>query len=604
MKKSVFRYSLVLLCCMFSFSFIHAQRNSSLKISSIELGHPVPGIPYYHFKAELELAQPSIIEVEASVNGETLRLVDLYRGDRPKDLDKPSFIHRPPSGYAMAYDNNRYQNPLITGWVRWEPGENYEVTITVRLKQSVHQSSNDRFVSATATLTGPDQGDFFDPAWKNYKSIVVSETAGIDRQNEPVEVLLPFYPDEAWDLKREIRVMAVNPDDFSLREVPSQVFDIQEYLVADDMAPLEEGHPEREIPLWMPTTTCKLAFLADVPARTSRVFLVFYNNLDAMAKTYHTDLITQGELPGLRIENEHYNIVLHPRSGHLEQFALKSKPEYPLFHRMETNGAIHWNPGIYVPPRAWTHTADWKLEQNMHSVSGPVLTTSEVWGALRGVPEADASVRYDFYPGVPYFINTTSMRINETVQTLALRNASIVFKRELMKYAAWYDVVRDEVITFDVSNLADLTELIVDADVPWITFYDEEAGVGFAGINLEFATTGVESRPRLLNPYMYVNVGPWLYWSRALSLSFGSSNMQQVIPAMKGSMFMEKWAYLIYETDKEIPYNPVFEWKDKLNNPLKIQLVEEVDQRVSRSLIEVYMDDGKSGWEERDTGRH
>ncbi len=605
MKKSVFQYSKFLFGCMVLFLFINANSYSqSVNISHIELGHPVPGIPYYHFKAGLELSEPSIIEVEASVNGETLRLVDLYRGDREKDLDRPSFVHRPPSGYAMAYDNNRYQNPLITGWVRWEPGENYEVTITVRLKQSVHQSDNDRFVAVTANLTGPDKGDFFDHAWKNYKSVVVSETAGIDRQNEPVEVLLPFYPDEAWDLKREIRVVAVNRDDFSLREVPSQVFDIQEYLVADDMAPLEEGHPEREIPLWMPTTTCKLAFLADVPARTSQVFLVFYNNVDAMANTYHTDLVVQGELPGLRIENDHYNIVLHPRSGHLDQFTLKSKPEYPLFHRMETNGAIHWNPGIYVPPRPWTHTADWKLEQNMHSVSGPVLTTSEVWGALRGVPEVDASVRYDFYPGVPYFINTTSMRINETVQTLALRNASIVFKRELMKYAAWYDVIRDEVITFDVSNLADLTELIVDADVPWITFYDEEAGVGFAGINLEFATAGLESRPRLLNPYMYVNVGPWLYWSRALSLSFGSSNMQQVIPAVKGSMFMEKWAYLIYETDKEIPYKPVFEWKDKLNNPLKIQLVEEVDSRVSRSLIEVYMDDGKSGWEERDTGRH
>jgi len=47
----------------------------------------------------------------------------------------------------------------------------------------------------------------FDPAWKNYKSIVLSETAGISRTAEPVEVLLPFYPDEAKDLKRIIRVV-------------------------------------------------------------------------------------------------------------------------------------------------------------------------------------------------------------------------------------------------------------------------------------------------------------------------------------------------------------------------------------------------------------
>ena len=327
-------------------------------------------------------------------------------------------------------------------------------------------------------------------------------------------------------------------------------------------------------------------------------------NEKAMAKTYQTDLRVQGELPGLSIDNNYYSAVLHPNSGHLDQITLKTKPEDPLFHRMETNGAIHWNPGIYVPPRAWTHTADWKHDQNMHSISGPVLATSEVWGALRDMPEVDASVRYEFYPNVPYFISTSNMRINETVQTIALRNAEIVFKRELMTHAAWYDVIRDEVITYDVGNMADLTDLKMEADVPWITFYNSETGIGFAGIKLEYANAGLESRSRLLNPYFYITGGPWIYWARALSLSFLASNMQQVIPATKGSMFMEKWAYLVYETENEIPYQQVLDWQKQLTNPLRVQLVEEVDKRVSKSLIEIFMDEGKSGWEERDTGKH
>ena len=69
-------------------------------------------------------------------------------------------------------------------------------------------------------------------------------------------------------------------------------------------------------------------------------------------------------------------------------------------------------------------------------------------------------------------------------------------------------------------------------------------------------------------------------------------------------MFTEKWAYLVYETDKGRPYEPVFEWEKRLKNPLRLQLVEEVDERVSKSLIEVFMDEGKSGWEERETGKH
>jgi hypothetical protein len=605
MKKSIFQYSIILFCCLFLNVLANAKdKTNSLKITHIELGYPVPGIPFYHFKAQLELNQPSIIEIEAVVNGKTLRFVNLYRGDVEQEVDKPAFIHRPPSGYALSQDNALYKTPEITGWLKWQPGQDYEIKITVRLKQSAQPSDKDKFVSASAKLTAPNGSQVFDNAWKNYKSVVLSETAGIDRKNEPVEVLLPFYPDEVNDLKREIRVMAVNPRDYSLTEVPSQVFDIQEYLKKDDLSPLEEGQPERHIPLWMPTVTCKVAFLAEVPAKTSRVFLIFYNNDKAMAKSYQTDLRVQGELPGLSIDNDHFNIVLHPNSGHLDQITLKKKSDTPLFHRMETNGAIHWNPDIYAPPRPWAHTADWKHDQNMHSMSGPVLSTSEAWGAMRETTGVDASVRYDFYPGVPYFISTSSMRINETVQCLALRNAEIVFKRELITHAAWYDVIRDKIITYDVGNLAELTELRMEADIPWITFYDKEKGVGFAGINLEYANSGLESRSRLLNPFFYITVGPWVYWARALSLSFVASNMQQVIPAMKGSMFKEKWAYLVYETDKEIPHKPVLDWKDRLMNPLRIQLVEEVDERVSKSLVEVYMDDGKSGWEERETGKH
>jgi len=80
--------------------------------------------------------------------------------------------------------------------------------------------------------------------------------------------------------------------------------------------------------------------------------------------------------------------------------------------------------------------------------------------------------------------------------------------------------------------------------------------------------------------------------------------MQQTIPALKGSHFHEKWAYLTYEIDKNTPWKPVLEWTKRLTNPLRIKLEEEVDDRVSRSLVEIYMDEGKSGWEERETAKH
>ncbi len=604
-KYRLFRTITFLFLLFFGTLELHSAPKEELKIGKMELGYPCPAIPFYFLKADLELPHPSIMEVEVAVNGKTLRFTNLHKETDTEDLNKPVLTHRPPSGAGLSQDNSFYNHPYVIGWVKWIPGEKYEVKITVRMKKEAQNSDKDIFISAIKTVTAPQGAEVFDTAWKSYKSIVVSETAGVKRESEPVEVLLPFYPDEIKDLKREVRVVAVDPITHELAEVPCQVYDIQKYLKEDDLAPDKDGKPTRQVPIWLPTITARLAFSADVPAKSSRVFLVYYNNENALDKTYWSDLHVQGEAPGLRIDNDLISVVLHPKSGHLDQLSLTNRPDFPLYHRKETNGAIHWNPEIYTPPTPWTHTSDWDPPQNVKSFSGPVLASSEVWGNLRDLPQVDASVRYEFYPGKPYFISSSVLRINETVQCLALRNAEIVFKRELITNAAWYDVVRDSVIDYDVTGMPDLTDLKMEADVPWITFYNKNTGVGFAGIQLEYANAGLESSPRLLNPFFYITGGPWIYWARALSLSFLSSNMQQMIPSMKGNVFSEKWAYLIYETKKGAkPYEPVLELQKKLTNPLRVQLVEEVDDRVSKTVTEIFIDKGKSGWEDRETGKH
>jgi hypothetical protein len=578
------------------------KEGKELKITKIELGYPCPGIPFYHFKADIELPESSIIEVEAAVDGNALRATDLRRESDIEDMNKPPMSERPPSGYSLSQDGTHYKNFSVVGWVKWQPGQEYDIRISVRMKKAVRAANDDVWISSVKKVTAPTGVAVYDKNWKSYKAVILSETAGITRAKDAVEILLAFYPDEAQQLIRDIRVVAVDPKTHELTEVASQVYDVQEYLTEDDLAPDKNGVPTRKVPLWLPTVSARVAFLADVPAKSSRVYLVYYNNADAMVKTYKTDLHVQGEAPGLQIDNSVFSVVLHSNSGHLDQMTLKSKPDDPFFHRLETNGAMHWNPDIYAPPRPWSHTADWKPPRSIKTVAGPVIAKSEVWDNLRGMPEVDASVSYEFYPGVPYFISSTCMRINETVNCLALRNAEMVFKRELITQAAWYDAIRDTIIVYDVANMPDLTDLKMDADVPWITFFNKEKGIGFAGIQLNYANTGIESSPRLLNPFFYITAGPWVYWARGLSHTFLSSNMQQVVPVLKGNVFYEKWAYMVYELDKSNdPFTPILNWQKLLTHPLKIQLVEEVDKRVSKTLQEVFMDKGKSGWEGRDT---
>lgn len=606
MKIRMIKKLLILGFCTFMMWIVSAKENKEqLNITSIKMGLPEPAIPFYNFIAEIDLPEPSIIEVQAEVNGKILRATDLHRIKDEKEMDRPPISHRPPSGYGLSQDATLYKNLHVVGWVKWEPGKDYTIKISVRIKKNVKASDSDVWLTKTETIKAPGNIAVFDPAWKNYKSVVVTETAGIERKAEPVEVLLAFYPDEAFDLKREIRVVEVDPETHVLTEVPSQVFDLQKYLVEDNLDPDENGKPTRDVPIWLPTVSARVAFMANVPANKSKVYLVFYNNDKAMVKVYNSSLKVQGEMPGINIDNGKLSIVLHPNSGHFDQLTLKEKPEFPLFHRMETNGAIHWNPEIYSPPKPWTHTADWNPPQNVKLTSGPVTAVTELWGSLRDIPEVDASVRYQFFPDVPYFISSSSLRINETMNCIALRNGEIVFKRELMTHAAWYDVIRNKVITYDVTDMPDLTDLKMEADVPWITFYNEKEKIGFAGIQLDYSNSGLESRERLLNPFIYITGGPWIYWARALSLTFLSSNMQQMVPALKGNYFAEKWAYLVYETTEgDDPYKPVLDWSKRLLNPLRVHLVEEVDDRVSKTVHELFIDKGKSGWEERETGKH
>jgi hypothetical protein len=531
-----------------------------------------------------------------------LRATDLRRESDVENVNRPPISERPPSGYSLSQDGTHYTELSVTGWVKWEPGQTYDIKIAVRIKKSVHPSGDDVWISATRSVRAPEGAQVFSKDWKSYKSLVLTETAGIDRKNEPVEALLAFYPDEAQQLARDIRVVAYDPATHGLTEVPCQVYDQMEFTKEDDLGPDKDGKPTRKVPLWLPTVTVRVAFLADVPARSSRIFLVYYNNPKALTKLYQTDLRVQGDAPGLQIDNGQMTVSLHPNSGHLDQMVLKSRPDFPLYHRLETNGAMHWNPDIYVPPRPWTHTADWKAPKNVKTISGPVIARNDIWDELREVPEVDASVRYEFYPGVPYFISSTAMRINETVNALALRNAEMVLKREMITHAAWYDVLSDSVIVYDVAHMPDLTDLKMEADVPWIIFFNKDTGIGFAGIQLSYSNTGIEAPPRVLNPFFYITAGPWIYWARGISHTFLSSNNQQVIPVLKGNVFSEKWAYLIYEFDRNSrPYDAVVKWQKHLTNPLRMQLVEEVDERVSKTLQEVFMDEGKSGWEGRDT---
>ena len=77
----------------------------ALKLTNLELNYPNHAIPYYHIKADLNLPSSSMIEVEMTVNGKTLRYTDLRPEHDLGDLNHPHLTNRPPSGSGLSQDN-------------------------------------------------------------------------------------------------------------------------------------------------------------------------------------------------------------------------------------------------------------------------------------------------------------------------------------------------------------------------------------------------------------------------------------------------------------------------------------------------------------------
>ena len=196
------------------------------------------------------------------------------------------------------------------------------------------------------------------------------------------------------------------------------------------------------------------------------------------------------------------------------------------------------------------------------------------------------------------------MRVNQPLAVQAMRNGEVVFKRGLLTHLAWYDALSQKVQTVHLDEVADLDQHLMEVDVPWLSFFNPATGIAFGGIQLECSSAGLEHLPRVLNPHYYVIVGPVIYWARAMNFTFASSASQLMVEAPKGTLFWEKWAYVLYEpADGDNPHAPLLGWRKKLTNPLRVRLVEEVEDRVPTIGTEIYIDPSKTGWEERDTAK-
>jgi len=400
--------------------------------------------------------------------------------------------------------------------------------------------------------SSPAGKGYWDAAWKNYFSLILSEENGFERTGYPVHATVGLMSNYLRSAD-EIRVVRAERKDGDVvyREVPSQVYDLVTWndpkILGIEEKDAQTGKP---VVRYHPTTSLSVAFLADIKPRAKATYLVFYNNPKARKPAYKSDLtVKKGTNLGRTVENNFYKIVLQEKSGVIYEIVEKST-KIQLEHKLETNGAIQWNPDIYSPPHAWYHSSDWSNPQATE-VAGPVFYSLNLKGALPFPKGVNVGIRYHFYANSPVVMVESITEIEDNLFVMALRNAEVVFNKAVFTKAAFKKDGGTEILDFATSKMHPTHAAVLRPDTPWVSLFDEKKGIGFAALYLDLATPNLHGgQASLEQPYIYIEHGPWYYVSRGFVYSFGSNNQTRMLPVKAGSLYYDRNAWITFPYPK------------------------------------------------------
>jgi hypothetical protein len=360
------------------------------------------------------------------------------------------------------------------------------------------------------------------------------------------------------------------------KEIPSQVLAVEKY---DTKIPGER---------YQPTTVVDVAFFADVPANSSRIYLAFYGNPKAPYPKYESDLKVKGEELGLTIENSMYKVRLSEKSGAIDEITMKTGDQCTFDHHLETNGALHWNPDIYAPPRPWLHASDWNPPAHYSVNYGPLCVMTKRHGPLDHYPEIEVTITYVFYDRLPWILISSTTEVKKDIPVQALRNGEIVLNRKIVDEFAWPNPGGGVgSIAIEEAPRHPNHAKVLPHDIPWVCLFSRkhQCGLGVITANLaNFIKDG--GFARTFRHYSYLQWGPWVYYARPLVYTFISNNPARLIPVSAGSLYYEKMALVpIAFTKDEEAFTYLERTGTQLKQPIHIKIVEDTDPRAPREWV-------------------
>ncbi|MBI2422738.1 MAG: hypothetical protein HYV27_07900 [Candidatus Hydrogenedentes bacterium] len=538
------------------------------------LGFAVPNaaFPYHHAtltlaKEDLAPGTITLVEVDGKRNRDARCFSTGYQ------LTEKAGANPVPEGenYKGEFDGSR--DVQITVPVNWTEASEHTVRVTV-----AHLNGETKTYEQQATASG--KGGYPDPASTGFFSLVLKETEGLLRTQEPIRLALAPFADDIGDPERELRVVTYDPTHPAAAadgyiDAPFQILGVKEWR-NKKMLEHEERDAEtgERVHRYDPTTTVELVFFADALPYQEKVYLVLYGNGAATPRTSASTMtVTPGTGLSETISTDTWSVLTAANSGALEQITLKGGDGPVLLeHKLETNGAVHWNPGIYSPPTPWVHASDWE-NPVAKSISGPLMHHTSRYAPLPHMTNVTAHVAYTFYSSQPYILFSSLMEVQEDIFVAALRNIEIVLNHAALNEFIWMDHLgKVNSMPIDGSREHPVHALDIPPDTPWMAFINRKTRVGFANILLDYVNTNrYGDLSSEAQPYIYVQNGPWIYWSRGLVYPFAGNNMTRLMPVRKGSTYYEKNAWLPFRfAEGNNPFAPIEESAARLNRPLLV----------------------------------
>ncbi|MGH2458578.1 MAG: metal-sulfur cluster assembly factor [Chloroflexota bacterium] len=378
--------------------------------------------------------------------------------------------------------------------------------------------------------------------WSAYQVLTLVETAGLDRQREPVDVLVSVPTGPTTRLAREARLARVDPTTGALVEVPSQIDDER------------RRGGER---------SGRLVFFASVPARGRETYLLFSGNPDASRPDYPSDLRIHGEGFGLDVENAHFIASLSRQMGQLERLTYKGGHGLELF----AGGEGHGEP----PNIDWAHdylasghfqkfrVTNWATCPSYEVTRGPLAVSVRRWGFPHGPvhplftpSRMHVDVTYTFYAGTPYFLKRGRLEMIQDFTLNYLRDDEWVFSGYSFTDALWLG---------EDGHLREGEVPAEHQDGLWgVGFFHRDSRHAFVALRLEHAASGFPGTLYHAGPPVLDYQGHGQLWSR------WAARDDPYFPA--GAVLTQRNAYLTSPYRADDGARAIEECYQRLQHPL------------------------------------